>query len=279
MIFKHKLNPNTWEVTVTLYKNPKNDNKSKIHLQGNPLIANCFALETMPVLYEEVRKMAQPVLEDNSDQIGYNMRPKTVKERTRDHPKSLWCKFCNYKSKVQSDVQSHTKKKHSRFDKQRNFEDIDELIDGEDEETEEPLTLDEEANMETQSEEIDEVTIEDVEDRDEPGIIHDLNAPEISPAPPTPQPQEHEPSAKIQAGFQQQALRVSENQVLKLKAESEAKDKQVIELQEKVKQIEKDKKALKKIFDDYKKDVVIFRKPMEKTCITNHLQHHDLNNH
>ena len=90
-------------------------------------------------------------------------------------------------------------------------------LDEDDEENEEAEN--EEADMEIGAEETDEVTIEDVEDRDEVGIIQDLGPPDIPLAPLTSLPQDHEPSAEIQAGFQQQALLVSENQILKLKEE------------------------------------------------------------
>ena len=123
LIFKHVVNSK--ELTLTLYKTPKNDNRSKVHLQGNELEADNFVLETMPVLYAEVRRLCQMSLDIGGP--GRNLRPRTVKEITKD----LWCSFCDFRGKAFRDVQRHTRKEHSvkAFDRQRNLEGVDETND------------------------------------------------------------------------------------------------------------------------------------------------------
>ena len=136
----------------------------------------------MPVLYHEVRELAQKLLGNT----GYNMRPRTVKELTKEYAKSLWCKYCNYKSKVEKDVKSHMKRNHSIYDDQRNFDDINEVLAEEAAEAEELVTLDE-AVMETN---VDNVTIEDVQNKEDHVVIQDLPQP----------PQQQQQSARDERG-------------------------------------------------------------------------------
>ena len=224
LMFKHLVNKK--ELTLTLYKMPKGDNRSKVHLQGNELEADNYVLETMPVFYAEVRRLSQQSLEA-SGAVGRNLRPRSVKEITKD----LSCNLCDFRAKTRRELERHSKKEHTvkGYDKQRNLQDVS--IEGN--------TAD--------------VTIEDVEDTEENIIINDLVTTEA--VPPLP------PPSNVMEGFQFEVSKSLENDMTK--QELVKKEKLVEELQEKVKELEKINKDLKKDNDKLKKDHATFKKEVD----------------
>ena len=256
----------TRPVTVTLFDNVK---EPKLHLQsGSQVLNDYYVLEELPVFYAEVRKLNQEagvnnVLGDNCDsrRRGLRERPKQdVKAITTPQPqekeKSLWCKFCSFHSKIAKEITSHVKRDHSSYDKQRNLEGLSETINEEDIEA---------VNMDTDTATEEEaknkkVTIEDIEDVEDNVTIHELISPDPDSSPMT---TDQEPSTLIQDGFQEQARQVFE--LANLKADLGIKNKLILELQDKLKEAEKNRKNSQKEFNSLKKDAEKVEKEYKET--------------
>lgn len=116
------------KITVTLYMVPKNDNRSKLHVQGTPELVDIYCKIKIPHLYAEVRKHHQNILGITSDISASNPKERESKPRSVNKGREP----SGPKITVQKHIQEHRiNQKKDKYDERRNLEDTIEVMEEE----------------------------------------------------------------------------------------------------------------------------------------------------
>ena len=228
LLFKHEFSIDglNAEITVTLYKNPKGDKKSKLHVQGSPQSVDIYCKLQLPVFYSEVRKMSPNNLVLGSDDTAATKDdlPGIVRKTRGKGGKTMKtvlgvaekCKevACRFKSKDTKEIENHKAghKKEKRMLRSNAKRDLGQVV--EEEEMDISMLMNHLTN---------DIVDETVQNNKEEEIVN--VEPNIS------------PPKTAQFDF---------DSVTKLMQDVEEKDKAIKELKEKISSLEKNQKALQK---------------------------------
>ena len=249
LIFKvmdFQVNDEVFSITITLWGNPK-DNKPKLLIQNPKQFAtDIFVTKELPELYSEVRKLSGAAAIGTSDGAGANddteVAQKNVRNLRKRPPRQsvkaikrnsflnyFKCRFkaCKFASLVAKDVNVHTKTAHpNSYDKHRDLQALDKTV------KESIIEGTETADV---VEETVDVSTENIVDTDAIGT-DEVEARE----------NETEQTSETQLKNAQVKIVDYQENNIKLQAALDEKDLKIRELEDKISELEKEKRLLSK---------------------------------